>query len=81
MILGILVSGLQLLESNEKRAAQQFFEHPTNWGFQRNHWKINESYLIYTLTSGDSLDFIFTIWVRDGQILKYFISDKVLLLL
>lgn len=49
--------------------------------FKEIIWKINESYLIYTLTSGDSLDFIFTIWVRDGQILKYFISDKVLLLL
>lgn len=54
-ILGILVSGLQLLESNEKRPTQQYYKHPTDWTLKEI--KSNETYLIHNLTSGDSWNF------------------------
>lgn len=53
-IFGILVSGLQLLESNEKRPIQQYYKHPTDEALKEI--KSHESYLIRNLTSGDSLN-------------------------
>lgn len=61
-ILGILVSGSSLLESNEKRLLSNSLNILPTEALKET--KSNESYSIHNLTAGDSLDFSFSIWAK-----------------